>query len=408
MSDAGPDLRIGGSSGPGSGWREHAWLTFVVVAGLAGAALILWVGREATFFHDDWWYVCGRALDDPGSWLKPHFGHLVVLHVVAFRVLVEGFGLGSYLPFHVALVVSHLAVVAGIYALVDKHAGRWPALGAAAVMLVLGSGYYNLFWAFQMGFVASMALGLWALVALPNRPRLAAILLLLSVMTQGVGLFYVAAAGAYLVATGRVRATIWLAIPVAVFGVWELLYRASLDSATSTSAVNIGRFAVAAIIGSIAGGLGTTAIPLIGGSAKGALAAVAAVLVSRPTAWRSPLVVACVTGIVVAFIAGGILRPGFLPDQSRYVYLGASFVLPLAATLFGSARYKWVGVVVFAVAFTLNLSLVVSHGATWKAETDRLRAGGYDDVPADVCIPGADPRTSGRVIVQPGGPPHVP
>ena len=119
-------------------------------------------------------------------------------------------------------------------------------------MLVLGSGYYNLFWAFQMGFVASMALGLWALVALPNRPRLAAILLLLSVMTQGVGLFYVAAAGAYLVATGRVRATIWLAIPVAVFGVWELLYRASLDSATSTSAVNIGRFAVAAIIGSIA------------------------------------------------------------------------------------------------------------------------------------------------------------
>jgi hypothetical protein len=400
VSDAGPDLRFGESSTLGSGWREHAWLTFVAVAGLTGAALILWAGREATFFHDDWWYICGRALDDPSSWLKPHFGHLVVLHVVAFRVLVEGSGLGSYLPFHIALVASHLAVVAGIYALVDKHAGRWPALGAAAVMLVLGSGYYNLFWAFQMGFVASMALGLWALVALPNRPGLAATLLLLAVMFQGVGLFYVAAAGAYLVVLGRIRSTMWLAIPVAVFALWALLYWVPLDSARPTSPVNIGRFATAAIIASIAGGLGTAALPLIGGGVKGALAAVAATVVSRPTAWRSPLVVACAIGIIVAFIVGGLLRPGYQPDQSRYVYLGASFVLPLAATLFGSARYKWVGVVVFVVAFTLNLSLLVSHGATWKAETDRLRAAGYDDVPANVCIPGADPRTSSRVTIQ--------
>ena len=359
---------------------DRRWLAVIGSVVLAGAGLILWLGRGASFFHDEWYYICGRALSDPGSWLLPHNEHLVLLHVIAYRALVEAFGLGSYLPFQIALVLTHVAVVGGVYALVSRHAGRWPAAGAAAVMLVLGSGYTNLFWAFQIGFVGATALGLWALVALPERPRLATLLLIAAVATQGVGLFFIAAAGVYLIVAGRVRSIGWLAVPAATYGAWALLLRSSIDVRGQIDVVGMPRFAARGVIAAAAGTMG---IPTVG-----AAVAAAALVASRPTAWKSPLVVGCAAGLLAEFALIGLVRQGFgAPNAPHYIYVGAAFLLPIAATLLASARLRWVGVVLLVIAFSANLNLLIRHGLTWKAETDALRAKGSDVVPPGVCRP---------------------
>ena len=357
---------------------ERRWLALLGLGALAGAGLIVWLGRDATFFHDEWWYICGRALSDPSSWLLPHNEHLVVLRVVAYRALVEVFGLGSYLPFHLALVLTHVGVVSGVYAVVRQQTGRWPAAGAAAVMLVLGTGYLNLFWAFQIGFVGATALGLWALACLPGRPRLAALLLVAAVATQGVGLFFVAAAGAYLLAAGRIRAIGWLVIPAATYAVWALLYRSSIDVRGHVDLAGVPKFAAKGLIASAAATIGVGTV--------GAAVAAGLIVVSRPRAWRSPLVIGCAAGILAEFALIGAVRQDFgAPNAPHYLYVGAAFLLPIAATLLGSARLRWVGPILFAVAFSANLFLLVDHGLDWKASTDAQRAKGSDVVPPGVC-----------------------
>ena len=62
----------------------------------------------------------------------------------------------------------------------SAYGGALAAVAVAILLLVYGSGFENLFWAFQIGFVGSVALGLWALVV-ADRPWLSALLLTLSI-----------------------------------------------------------------------------------------------------------------------------------------------------------------------------------------------------------------------------------
>ena len=69
----------------------------------------------------------------------------------------------------------------------------------------------------------------------------------------------------------------------------------------------------------------------LGFGALSAPFAIIGVLASRPTAWRSPLVVAAATGLLVQFAMIGVVRHDVQsPWTGHYVYVGASFVLMLA------------------------------------------------------------------------------
>ena len=99
------------------------------------AAINLALTWDSTFWHDEWWYICGRSLGDVDSWLRPHNEHFVTVHVIVYTFLVDVFGLTSHLPFKLALIGTHVAVAAAIFVLVDRHATRVAAAGAAVVML---------------------------------------------------------------------------------------------------------------------------------------------------------------------------------------------------------------------------------------------------------------------------------
>src|SRR5260370_28405051 len=58
---------------------------------------------------------------------------------------------------------------------VSRRAGELIGIGAAVLLLVMGAGWENLLWAFQIGFVGSVACGLGSLLLLyqggPPLPR---------------------------------------------------------------------------------------------------------------------------------------------------------------------------------------------------------------------------------------------
>ena len=79
--------------------------------------------------------------------------------------------LRSYLPYLAQVIALHLAAVTGAYVLMRRRVGPFAATLLALPLLLLGAGAENLFWAFQTGFVGSVAFGIWALVLIEQRGR---------------------------------------------------------------------------------------------------------------------------------------------------------------------------------------------------------------------------------------------
>ena len=125
------------------------------------APVLLGLGAGLTFFADEWAFIETRSLADPSTWLTPHNEHWSTLPILTYRVLVETVGLGSYMPYLAVLIGLHLVVATLVYTLVRRTGGQL-AGARAGVVVLLGSGFENLYWAFQIGFVGSVAAGLAA------------------------------------------------------------------------------------------------------------------------------------------------------------------------------------------------------------------------------------------------------
>ena len=324
---------------------RYDW-TMATVA-LAAVALILVLGRGSTFFFDEQDYLVGRSLGDPASWLRPHNEHIVVLHVIAYRLIVELFGTGSYLPFMLALMATHVLVALGVYRLVRDAVGPHLALAFATITLLLGTAFENLYWAFQMGFVGATALGIWSLVAIQaGKNRLALALLTAGILTQAVALWWCVAAavlsrrwymllpaiayGTWLLASGQsnpapgvvvlagfvtegllrlVLCTFGLAIPIVAFGIW---HRGARHLPPLTLAAGYGLLAMFVILGfgraATFGEMGGTAPRYIGAAAPLLLIGSAGMFRTDPSArWSAAVVAGSMVVNVPYLVAGAML-----------------------------------------------------------------------------------------------------
>jgi len=321
------------------------WATrmFAVMAAIAFATL-LYLGRHASFYHDEWTFIAksGGTLTD---WFGPHNEHWSTVPFLIHVVLRRTVGLTSYLPYLAVLLALHVAAAASLFVLVHRMSGTLLALGASAIFLFLGSGDQNLFWAFQIGFLCSAAAGFGALTALAQRrPRAAMVLLLVAIASSSMGLPFVAAAGAMLLAeSGRRRQLVWL-VPVGiVFLVWFVLIGrsgvAGHDANFSPEALaRLPVFTAFGVVDSIDATFGL-APPL--GALLGLLIIVCALIQAR--ARRLDVrAVAAAAGLAVLFVLIGLGRGQFGVEQasrSRYLYFGVAFVLlGFAAVLGGRAE----------------------------------------------------------------------
>ena len=309
---------------------------FVIAAAIAGCAAILWLSRTFNFYFDEWTLILPS---DTGwtAYLQPHNEHPAILLKLIYAVLLATVGMRSYLPYMAVLLALHATTVVLLFELVRRRAGDIIAIAAALLLLVLGAGWENVLWAFQMGFVGSMACGLGALLAIGARPPrmwLAALLLLGSLLFSGIGLVFLIAASVWLGLTpGRRGQVAWL-VPVAVLlAAWYVAY---------------GRSGAPPVAGSLLGnlqglppyvvwGLGASVAGLIGQTVYGPAVLVLA-LVAIGFTWRRHRPDGFSIGIAAALLAFYVVlalsRAQIGYQQSgagRYVYEGAVFWILLLA-----------------------------------------------------------------------------
>jgi hypothetical protein len=258
-------------------------------------------------------------------------------------------GLRSYLPYMAVLVALHAASVVLLFEVVRRRAGDLVALGSAALLMLLGAGWEDLLWAFQVQFIGSIACGLGTLLALEGeRTRrnlfAAAVLVTAALMLSGVGLFFGVAAAVKLAGSPDRRGDlVWFAPTAVALAAWYAAFGHTYAPTTPESLADL-----AALPLYVVWGLGAGAGGLIGvGGAAGVAALVLAAL-AVAIGWRrggrDGFRLGVASGLVSFYVVTGLIRVQMGYQQSgasRYTYVGAVFWVLLLAD---AARYlPWRG-----------------------------------------------------------------
>ena len=338
----------------------------------------------------------GRSLD-VGSFLRPFNEHWLGTTIVVYRLMFGVFGLGSYVPYLVLLIALHLVVAGLVFVLVRRAAGPVLGLAAGIVMLLLGSGFEDLFWAMQIGFVGAAALGFGAMLALDGEPgrgrvAIATVLLVVAVTTSGLGLVMVAALGLELLADRRRRRLVWVAVvPSVIYVAWYVaLGRAGVATArdpfTLQALSQVPAFVVEGA-GAAAGAI-TGLGPQIGIGLMVAVVALAGLGLVRGHGVPARTV-GGLGGIVVLYVLTGLVRAQLVDDAAlytRYTYLAAPLLMVALAALVGPALGELrlsprnrltivaAGGSLLILAVAWNLQLLVAGRALFLERAERTRA----------------------------------
>ena len=325
--------------------RPDAADAIAAAGALLAAITIVLLGRGLTFFADEWAVIGDRPLG-LDTFVRPFNEHWLGVTTFVHRALVETVGLGSYLPYLAPLAALHIFVVAEVYVL--SRRSTWPivAAGIAVIVAFFGSGFENLFWAMQIGFVGAIAMGLGALLLLDGKPStrrvaVATGLLTVAVATSGFGLFMLALVGLdVLLDPNRRRIALALLIPAGVYGAWYLVLGRS-GVATHGDPFSVGSLAAVPVF--VFEGSAEAISSAFGiGRPLGRIGVIAliGVLLTHPIRRRpiSARALACFGAVIVQYALLGLVRGQMEADAtyfSRYSYLSGILVLLGAAALVG-------------------------------------------------------------------------
>jgi hypothetical protein len=335
-----------------------AWHVFSLVA---GAVLLLVLHRDQWFFFDEFAFLLP---DGPGL-LDAHVGHWSTAPTLIYDAYVALFGIDSYLPWSLTIILLHLAVAHLVWR-VCRRAGVSPAIATAttAVLIVLGSGGENILWGFQIGYVGAIAFGLLAFLLAwdPTRStgRLVAAIAVsvFSLTWSGTSIpLVVATAAVVWWSQGWRRALLAAAIPGAVYLAWYAMFAVGTGPDTGFGAQKL--FVEMPLFLGVLVVLGFGAVfPLV---VPGVLVVIAVGVWLVPTLRRRDLRVAAATPLI---LAGAAVVFALLTAYSRaalsvgsgragrYVYFVVVLVLPLLAWALTRlvARYPRRGIPVALVA----------------------------------------------------------
>ena len=111
----------------------HRRAPLVVFGAVEFTAFVIWlnVGRSGWFYIDEWDFLAGRSAGNLGDVFRSHNGHWTTLPVLAFRLLFALFGLRTYVPYRVTIIVLYL-VAAALLLAVTRRAGVNPWIATSA------------------------------------------------------------------------------------------------------------------------------------------------------------------------------------------------------------------------------------------------------------------------------------
>lgn len=375
------DLRAGAVEVP------HARL-IVASASAAVALAILLLARNFNFYFDEWDFVLNAPDWTWTSFLQPHNEHLVAVPKLIYALLLNTVGLRTYWPYMAVLLALHATNAFLVFELVRRRSGDLVGMAAAALLLVLGAGWENILWAFQMTFVGAATCGLGALLALQRlegrRGLVAAVgLTTVSVLFSGIGLFFAGAVAVQMaLQPERRRDLVWLAPTAVAFATWYVTQgRTGAPVTPPPTAMNLVTAPVY-----ILWGLGAGAAGLIGeGSWWGPvvlLAAAGAVAWSWQRRRPDAFALAVAVGMLSLYAVTALTRGQFGYGQAgsgRYVYEGAIFWLLLLGDAAASLPWRgtWrpaLAALVFLACFN-SAALLFEYGT---AKTVQMQREGAD------------------------------
>ena len=324
-----------------SGHRLSRVAVVAHVASLvAGFIVLLSCNRDQWFFGDEWEFLSGyRGVfgADRSLW-EPHTEHWSTVPILIYRGLYSVYGLRSYVPYVVVLLVLHLAVAHLLWQLMRKAGVDVPlATALGAVFVVLGAGYENLLWAFQIGFIGSVAVGM-ACVLLVNhdgpwggRDYGAWAVAVLGLLFSGVTVTMVVVAGlTAFMRRGWRHAALTVAVPAVVYGTWFLLAGQTEEAGDRGALDDVFRYP-----GFIWTGLRGAAEQAVGfpGAGPVVVLGLAAFLLRRGARSSGPAAPAFAgaIGAVVVYVIIAAGRAGLGVQQaeaSRYTYIAVALALP--------------------------------------------------------------------------------
>jgi hypothetical protein len=384
----------------------------VVTLAVVAAGAILWLSRDYTFYFDEWDFI--QSAPDWGwaSILQPHNEHPVMLTRLVYALLLSTVGLRSYVPYMLVLLALHATSAWLVFELVRRRAGDLVGIAFAAMLLVLGAGWEDLLWAFQIAFVGSVACGLGMMLALEGSSthrRLAAVgLLTASLMFSGIGLFFGVVAATRLVLTpGRRRELLCFAPVALAFAAWYLAFghsgTATVPPPTAGNLSVLPAYAAWALAGAVAGVIGVTGVPSLAVLVIGAGAIGFAWWRKHPDAFA----LSTAAGLIAFYVVTGLSRAQLGYDQGasgRYVYVGAAFWLILLAD--AARLLPWRGTWRLVLAACLFLACFNSGVLLWaygtaKAELMQREVADLQALAAERSNPCLDPAGFADRLVMP-------
>jgi hypothetical protein len=367
----------------------------VGLASLASFVLLVWLGRGLTFFADEWEVIENRPIGLE-TFFRPFNEHWLGVTTLVHRALVETIGLGTYVPYLALVAALHVAVAVLVYAVARRLTHPPIAAATAIVVLFFGSGFENLFWGMQIGFVGAVALGLGAYLVLDGEHRrdravVATVLLTIAVATSGFGLFMLAFVGLdVLLDRRRWRLLPAVIVPSVVWLTWYLVIgRTGVgthgDPFTVEHALAVPGFVLRGMGSAFGGATGVG--PVLGIVVAAAVAAWTGWLALARHEDRRPALAAF--GAIIAMYGLLALVRSQLEDvdasqYARYTYLSGILVLLALAGLVGrpaipaTGRRRLAafgaGAAVFAISLAWNGALLVAGRELFADRADLTRA----------------------------------
>jgi hypothetical protein len=209
--------------------RQRALILHGVSLAIA-LPLLLWIDRHQWFSGDEWDFLVRRGVigHHEIGLLEPHNEHWSTFPILIYRALFSVFGVRTYTPYLLVLILAHLLAAHLLWRLMMRYGVDWlVATGAAAVFMVLGAGWEDLVNAFQITFIVPLVLGLVALLIAADhgpfqrRDAWASLVLVLALPFSGVSLtMAVVVTLATLLRRGWRVAALIVAAPAAVYLLW--------------------------------------------------------------------------------------------------------------------------------------------------------------------------------------------
>jgi hypothetical protein len=358
------------------GRRDPAAIVFTCVV---AAAFVTYVrlARFRWFGGDEWAFLAERTVR-PHDLFSPHNEHWSTLPLLVFRVLYATVGLHTYAPYLTLVVSLHLLAAVLLWrVIVRAGVNPWIAAAAGSAFVLFGTGWFNIVFAFQIGFEGALVFGLAQLLladhdkdGIQRRDWLGLTCGFAGLMCSGVAVSMTVGVGITVLIRRGWRMALFHTAPLAAtYLVWFVVI--------GHTGYNTPQYATPEeTIRFLLHGMWATFIAIGDFTLVGAVLVV--VLVAGAITWatrRSPPLrdvaapVALLAAAVVFLLVTGIGRgdPGHLgPAESRYMHIVAALSIPALAVATEIVVRRWpvglaAAVVVFLIGIPGNMYVLVDQ-----------------------------------------------